>query len=232
MKRVLLLLLATILLLMPLAGCKGGKKPVDTTESTQNNDDPNSKYDENGFLKDDLPSDMNFDDDIKILHWTEHQIGEFNPPEDSKDTIDKSIIQRDQKAADRLGVTFKWTGAKGHWSSMNSFISKVMTAYQGGEEDRYDLIGVYSQTAAALAPKGLVLNLTDIEYLDFEKPWWPESLLENSMVADKLWFVSGDICTSFTSELMDVTFNKSKFPDLNLYDIVCRNEILITVIII
>lgn len=222
MKRVLLFLIV-IALLIPFAGC-GKKKPVtpnDTTGSSQSNGEK-PKYDENGFETDDLNDDQlkkEFSDvdEIKILHWTEHQIGEFNPDKDSKDTIDKSIIQRDQKVSDRLGgVSFKWIGEKGHWSAMNSFINKATTAYYGGEEDRYDLIGVYSQTAAALAPKGLVLNLLDEDsksYLNLSKPWWPDSLLENSMVADKLWFVSGDICTSFTSELINVMFNKAFFED-------------------
>lgn len=216
-KRVLVFVMALALLLVPLAGCK---KKVDPTPAPTTKGD----YDANGFENDDLPDNLNFDDDIKVLHWTEHQIGEFNPPEDSKDTIDKAIIQRDKIVEERLNITFRWTGTKGHWGSMSNFINQATRAYQGTEDDRYDLIGVYSQTAGALASKNLLLNLTDVDYLNFNKPWWPNSLLENSMVADKLWFVSGDICTSFSSELMDVTFNKSKFPDIDLYDLVDDGE--------
>ena len=227
MKKFLILLLVSAMFIPCLAACREkGKAPVSdpVTTAVQGNDGAPT-HDANGYLLDSLPGNLNYNNaEIRVLHWEETNIGEFNPDRESKSTIDQAIITRDLNVQDRLSVDFKWIPAKGHYSSMNSFITTVTNAKLGGDATRLDIIAVYSQTAATLATKGLVLDLVDNPYLDFEKPWWPDSLLENSMVADKLWFASGDICVSFVSELIDVTFNKSFFPNENLYDLVDAGE--------
>lgn len=224
--RVLLLFLVGVMLLLPLAGCNNPSgNPNETTfEDETDAPDDGGNYDSEGYLKDDLPSDLNFDTEIRVLHWTESDIVEFNTSEDTPYTTEKAIWERDRTVEDRLGITFEWIPTKGHWQSENSFLNTVQNAMNGGESMRYDIIATYSQSAALLSTRGLILDLKNNEYLDLEKPWWPKSLTESFTINDQLFFASGDISTTFLSQMIGVYFNKEFFLDQNLYDLVYNNE--------
>jgi hypothetical protein len=82
----------------------------------------------------------------------------------------------------------------------------------------YDLIGSYSMCAGTLAAQDGIQNLLDLQYLDFSKPWWSESLIGYSTVGDKLYFVTGDISNMFLYNLYFLTVNKGMLTDNNLND--------------
>ena len=225
--RILLLFLVGAMLLLPLVGCNNrSNNPQETTatEDESGVSDDGGKYDSEGYLNDELPDNLNFDAEIRVLHWTEADIGEFNPDEDTIFAIDKAIWERDRTVEDRLGITFEWVPTKGHWQSENSFVTTVQNAMNGGESMRYDIIATYSQSAALLSTRGFVLNLNNVDYLDLGKPWWPKSLTETFTINEQLFFASGDISTTFLSQMIGVYFNKEFFLDQNLYDLVYDNE--------
>lgn len=225
-KRILILCLVALMMLLPLVGCSGGTSSGEETLPPPVLDDssPEDLYDSKGYLKDSLPTDLNYDDEIKVLHWTESDILEFNPDKETPYATEKAILARDRKVEERLGITFKWMPTKGHWTSENSFVNTVVNAFNGGEQTRYDIIATYSQSAAILSTRGLVLNLKENKYIDLEKPWWPNSLTENFTINDQLFFVSGDLSATFLSQMIGVYFNKEFFLDQNLYDLVYENE--------
>ncbi len=67
--RFLLLILALCLVLTVLAGCSSEEEAiVRTTESTEKNDDfDDGLHDENGYLLDQLPDDLNYNGEGKYL---------------------------------------------------------------------------------------------------------------------------------------------------------------------
>lgn len=224
--RILLLFLVSVMLILPLAGCT---TPTDEPKAPVLEDeigasDDGSQYDSEGYLKDNLPSDLYYNTDIRVLHWTEADILEFDPPEDTPYVTEKAILERDRSVEDRLGIAFEWIPTKGHWQSENSFLTTVQTAMSGGEAMRYDIIATYSQSAAILSTRGLILDMKDNDYLDWEKPWWPKSLTETFTISDQLYFASGDISITFLTQMIGVYFNKEFFLDQNLYDLVYDNE--------
>ena len=225
MKRVLLLLLVCAMFLLCFAGCgekKGSFDPVTTTASQKAEGDTPG-YDVDGYLLDDLPETLNFNnEDIKILHWTECDI--INPGEDAKGVIEQACYTRNLRVEDRLGVNLQFIPAEGHGNAAQSFLAKVQTAMLGGEETRYDLISVYNQTAGMIATSGLSVNLYDVDYLNFQKPWWPRSVTESFTVGNKLYFASGDISEAFLAEMIAVLYNKDILGDVDLYGLVNSGE--------
>lgn len=224
MKRILILLLACAMFVACFTGCGKKKNPVPgptETTTSQNGGEDTPRYDANGYLMDDLPANLNFDDDIRILHWTEADL--FNPDEEEKDFVDHSVYTRNLNVESRLNITFEWIPAQGHWPSEQSFLTNVQNAYIGGEQSRYDIIATYSQTAGLISTKGLVIDLYSVDYLNLEKPWWPNSLTEDFTVGDKLWFASGDISPAFLGEMVGVLYNKELLNQRgieNLYELV------------
>ena len=226
-KRILALFLVGIMVLLPLVGCNKKEAEIKTDEVVTRDEgvigDDGLRYDSEGYLMDDLPDDLKFDDvEIEFLHWTEAEIGEFDAKEDTPFAVDRQLYMRDRAVQSRLGVSFKWIGTKGHWNSLDNFLSTAQTAMNTG--DRYDIIATYSQTAGVLAFNGLTAEVQNNKYLDLSKPWWPDSLTESFTVGGKLYFVSGDLSSTFLAQMIGVFYNKEYFPDENLYQLVYDGE--------
>ena len=236
MKRILILALVFCLLSVSLLGCnksdgKGQNSTNEGTQTSETNQNPNDNglYDANGYLLDSLPNDLNFGGEtVNVLHWTETDVVEFNPKAETQDAIEKAIIARDNAVATRLNVEFNWIATKGHWQSESAFVDKVQNSMMEDGENRFDIIATYSQSAAIISTHGFVLDLSGNLYLDLEKPWWPNSLIENFTVENNLFFVSGDVSMTFLTQAISTVFNKGmlagSYPDENLYELVDNNQ--------
>ena len=77
-------------------------------------------------------------------------------------------------------------------------------------------------TAATLAMNGYSRNLLELKNLNFEKPWWPQSLTDAATINGKLYFTSGDISTNMLYMMYATFFNKelltNEHPDMTLSD--------------
>ncbi len=69
-----------------------------------------------------------------------------------------------------------------------------------------------------LAGEELMTNLTDTKYIDFDMPWWPDSLTGVLSVNGKLWMASGDISTNTIGTSFAVLFNKDLLETCKLED--------------
>ena len=221
MKKILLLVLVCAMSLVCLAGCGGSKSPSDsaTTTYSKKAEGATPGYDADGYMLDDLPENLDFDNaEIKVLHWTECDI--INPSKEDASMVEQACYTRNIRVEDRLNVALTFIPAEGHGTAAQSFLSKVQAAMAGGEETRYDLIAVYNQTAGMIATSGLSKNLYDVDYLNFQKPWWPNSVTESFTVGNKLYFASGDISQAFLAEMIAVLYNKELLSDVDLYGLV------------
>ena len=164
---------------------------ADTTVPTETAD---PTVDANGYLLDSLPADLNFGGaEIGILHWNAEE-KEFDIDEITGDILNDAIFARNEQVQQRLNVKFFFTEQKGDNSNRAAFLQFAQKSYQAGER-AYDSIPTYSRTSGMLAINGLCYNLADLPYLDFEKPWWPQRMLETQTIGDQLYFISGDAST-------------------------------------
>ena len=163
-----------------------------TEESTA---DPNK--DANGYLKDDLPEDLNFNgDEITLLVWddVEHEEFEVAYEDLSGDIVEQSLYDRNSKVEERLGLTLAFIRVNG-----NSGESKNWNAYVNNSVSisarEFDIVAGYSLSVTLNATNGLLYNMLDdeCEYLNFEQPWWSQLLLDQATFGDNLYFASGDI---------------------------------------
>lgn len=186
-----------------------------------------SPFDENGYLLDSLPLDLNFGGEtFTIAHWDDTEHVEFTVENQNGEIVNDAIFARNQTVEERLGVTLNYVGFHGNTSNIDKFLTNVRSVTQSGSRE-YKLIGTYSRTAASLAYNGLLQDMRGLDYLDFDKPWWPDSLLEESEVNGKLFFASGDISTNLLHMMYVTFFTKPMIADFGLenpYDLVRENK--------
>ncbi|MBQ8397685.1 MAG: hypothetical protein IJX53_05725 [Clostridia bacterium] len=225
MKRTLTMVLAALMLCGTLAACSSGGDSTDTTAAPSAADttvpagetaDPTKDAD--GFMLDSLPADLKFDgESIGILTWEDVEMPEFEVEEITGDIVNDAIYKRNETVANRLGVNFEWYETKGNASNGANYLKAAQNSFNAGEKI-YDIYAAYSRTAGTVAINGLCYNLNQVQYLDFEKPWWPERMLNAFDINGDLYFISGDISTNVLHFMYGIYYNKDMITDYQLTD--------------
>lgn len=235
MKKTLAIILAMLMCLSVMVSCGGGKTedPVATTTAAQGGENTpadttttvattESPYDVNGYLKDSLDPNLNYNGEkFTILYWSDVERIEFEVEEMTGDLIGDALYNRNAAVEDRLNIEFEWVGTKGNYNEQASFVNQIDNDVKSGGE--YEAFAGYSMSAATIALQGLSRNLMEVENIDFEKPWWPSSLTELTTINDRLYFCSGDISTNMLHMMYCTLFNKDLANQLNvgnLYEMV------------
>ncbi len=200
----------------------GSQDPNATTET------PETTYpvDENGYELDRLP-ELNYNNqEVVVFTWSNQAQWEWSDVEDG-DKIKTALYNRQVRTEERLGVKFFISKQAGDWSNRNSFITTVEANVEAGSTDAFDIIGQYTPAAPIGATKNLYVNLTDVEYLDFERPWWPKDIQESCHINNNVYFTTGDITGTLVRNVQAILCNLDvaenyKLP--NVYEIVNNKE--------
>lgn len=211
--RILALLLACLFCVCCFAACKpkdDGPKGGGTDDGTHIGED-GKKYDSMGKLMDDLPDDLNYRGErIKVLYWADVEKPEFEQSEEVDDSRMSAIYNRNLAIQQRLGVSLKFSSVNGNAGNRAGFVKTVEDAMNSGLHD-YDIIGTYSRTAGTMVTKNLCYDLSTVKadnYIDLEKPWWPDHLTDYMMIGKSVYFLSGDISITVIDEVHAIYFNK------------------------
>ncbi len=220
--RIIALVCALVMLVAAFTACADNNGDT-TTENASTTVDPNDtsdEYDSQGYLKDDLPDDLNYDTTVTILYWSDAERDEFEILEEEADAdmVKDAIYKRNLTTMDRLGVEFEWIGQDGDSGKRGDFTAYVGNQLSGGTY--YDIIATYSRTAGMLCTNGYIqdLNQIDDSFINTEKPWWPISMLDACQIDDSLYFVSGDISTNVLHFMYAVYYNMDLVKNLQLED--------------
>ena len=239
MKKITALFLALVMLVLVAVGCANTEDTPDAADTTtatptQNadttvpSDTSSSEGDElSGFVKDEIPADARLDGKtITLLHWDNAGKQEFFSEGQSGEIVNDAIYSRNLTVEDRLGVMLAFASSPGKYEEQDVFIKKAENDITSGACE-YDAFATYSMTIASAAYNGMATDLRQFDILDFEKPWWPDTLLNESTIYDKLYFASGDISTNLLYMMYGCFFNKSILDDHGLenpYELVYNNQ--------
>ncbi len=207
------LFLAIAIIMCTLTSCTDPQTPANENETTaapeaQTTADPEAdKYDEDGYLKDSLPVQTDLGVTLGMLYWSDVENTEFFVEEsETNSLVDNAISTRNSKVEARLGVTIEYYGTPGNASNRASYIAKIRTAY--ASDNPYDIYAGYTLAMATAATSGFCSNLLDYDTLDFTAPWWPQKLITESTINNKLFFATGDLSTNLLYMMYVMYFNK------------------------
>ena len=223
--KLLLLLLSLCMVLTAFAACatedEEGVYTPDSEEETVGEDLGDDLYDENGYLRDQIPDDLKYEGkELKILCWNS-VAGEFGCDETNGTAINDALVKRDINVEDRLGVTLNYLMdqiAPGSPTVTGHYVDLVRLASQSG--DLYDMMALYGRTAAILSSNGFLQNVLDIDYsyINFDNPWWTPTLLEELVVGRSLYLLAGDITPSLYEQPYTMFYNVDMIEDYGLKD--------------
>lgn len=221
--RILLSTLAFLILLTSAFGCTSndGQIAASSTNAQSSQESTADLYDKAGYLKDQIPEELDYGArELSVLCWAS-QANEFACDDLNGQTINDALVKRDLNVEDRLNVSLNYLTNlvySGSISEVNHYIGLVQNMDKAG--DPYDMMALYGRTAAILSSSGYLQNLLNIDksYLNFENPWWTSNLLDELVVDDSLYIVSGDITPSLYEQAYTLFYNVDMINDFKLKD--------------
>ncbi len=231
MKRILSLTLALLMLTAVLSACGTPTPPVtdDTTLPADNsNADVTTDPSETELTDADLLGFAQEDNGDKVFTIFANSASsyEYNAEGLTGDIVTDSVYKRDRVVEKYLGIKFDVIYELGTVTGRKVFNQKVTQAIDAG--DPFDLVSNVVYYSLMPSREGYYLEGRELEYCNFDNPWWMADMYENLSIADKLYAFMGDGALSFYKDLSVMYFNVDLWaderPDVDFYELVRNNE--------
>lgn len=219
--RITALLLLVLMLLPSVIACKkdtedeGDDTDGDTTAATTVIEDP-YEYDENGYVKDTIPDDVNYGNKkVSLLCWIDNSRITTLPDEASDDAVEAELYLRRLEVEERLGLIFDVHNENGWYSYMTEFLTTLENSVNAG--DTFDTVCAYSSLGPTMATRGLLKNLNSLKYPQTNMPWYPETISEWDQYGS-LYYVANNSSVQALRAMMVMFCNSQMFVDKGLDD--------------
>ena len=211
-KRYFSAVLLCVLICLPLAmfSCADSKDaPPDTTEDNGTGE-VTTQPPELG-----VPTDKDYGGYTFTLNSYSHSayITEHLAEELTGDLMNDAVYERNARVEDLFNI--KINVVIGVWGNdeCRSLISRSVLA---GDDD-YDMFTGNTYNMTFLSSEGYFKRISDVPYIDHEKPWWNQYAYREFSVGQNAYLMSGDIAMS--NYAVDcVFFNKKYIKDYQLQD--------------
>lgn len=172
---------------------------------------------------DDLPADLKFNNETVSFLYREEIADEFWVEAADGDVVNDAIYNSMRSVEERLNVNIEVTKRPGYMFNVrDEYMNHITNTILAGD-DTYDWVDMLIALAPGLMSEGVFVNLLDNQYIDLDKPYYIDGLVENCAIDDKLYFVSGDASLGYIKCAFCLYFNQSIANDYkigNLYDLV------------
>ncbi len=230
MKKKLSLILAMLMLAssVALTACSdAGTENTDTTETTQT-DTPSAEEeteaetdaeDSRAAIPDDLP-EMDFEGRNFIVLGSDPACTPYIVAEElNGEVVNDAVYARNLAIDERFNATISHyiPGATNADYGVTS--TTVRNAVTAGDTDTFHLISYHVVEAGSIAVQGYLMNWYDIPYINFEKPWWSESNVEDLSMNDHCFLAVGDAAVSSVASTYCVLYDKDAAVDYGVEDL-------------
>ena len=152
---------------------------------------------------DKTPKDILFPQWENLMHFRlEGKNIELTEEDDTGDVVNDAIFRRNAKVQEQFGIELEFTGTPGSNPKMAEYVNVCVNNTQSGA-DACDIFAGYSMTGATLTTEGVTQNLAEYEYMEFDKPWWPKSLVDTvTIMRDGNYITTLDVKNTCKDELV------------------------------
>ena len=130
------------------------------------------------------------------------------------DVIDDAVYNRNTSVEERLNIKVV-EGRVGDYGSNGTWMQKAVLA----GEDAYDLACSHVVNISTLVLKGIFQNWYDVPYVDFEKPWWARSNIEDLTYHGVAILAIGDFALSAIGRTYCMFFNRQQAESYNITNV-------------
>jgi hypothetical protein len=141
-----------------------------------------------------------------IWEMTEITIDDYNG-----NAVNDAMYARNSNVKDRLNCDIYEINIP----SSGDAVTSLRKSIQAGD-NAYDIFIPRMQTLTTLIIEKLILDLNDLNYIDFSKPWWDSGSIEGLSLNHKQYGVNSYMTTMDKGAISTFVFNKSILDDYSL----------------
>ena len=232
MKKKLAAILALLQLCALLAACSQEKEPGDTSApdtaaqpdsvSEAVETEPLTEAERRALVPDDLPEQTYGGAKFTIITLN-NRTNLYYAEDLTGVAVNDAIYERNETVQSRFDVKIGVLG----YADRLSCRAAIQQAIRGGDADMFDLVAYHLADNGANAVAGLYQNWYDIPHVNFEKPWWSDSNVEDLTINGKCFIALGDVNITSVRNIWCYVFNKQLAADNkleDLYDLVRKGE--------
>lgn len=209
-------LLLTILTLTAIA-CESTEAPDTETTAVSSGDETTQELDKYGrkLISHSIPESLDFGGlELNCLaRETPQYMIDYGVDSQNGDIVNDTVYDRNVKVEEELGVKLNLIKAPGTNTMTSEAVGDLLRQSVMAGDASYDIVGFYMFYGAVLGMDGLLMNVHDMEYLDFSKPWWNQDFSNELTYKNQLYYMVGSMNLSSISSLMGVFFNQTKVVD-------------------
>ena len=216
MRKIALLLL--ISMLASLTACGSGTPSADTTASSgdttaaTNTPAVTDTLEARKLVDDELPKKDFGGEKFLILGETDSQ-NDLEVEETTGDVVLDAVYKRNRTVEERFNVELDF--------SLVDYYEKLATSIKtsvNAGDDSYQLVNGHAVGLGTLAMDGYLLNWCDLDYINFEKPWWSPSALDELTYNNHSFLAVGNYALDSISQIYCVFFNKRLVDEYSIPD--------------
>lgn len=223
MRKIVVGILACTLLISIIASCapaNEGKDDITTTVTTTNTDTQ--------LREDIIPPDIEAVDydgyKFTILSRepvaTTYPYNEIDADTTKVETISDAVYKRNAKIEEKYSIEIvSLTTSQG----VQIYARNLLLA----QEYVFDAIFGAPEAQMQLATYGLLVELSEIDHLNFSKAWWNQTFINDVSIGGKCYFAPSDSNIAYLNAVSACFFNKKIIDDFQLdnpYDLVYADE--------
>jgi len=205
MKKLLTLLLAASMPISILASCSNSDDASQSDETTTAAETTAAET-TTAELTSGLPEELDFDGfEVRVVHYN-------NPmfmAEDGADVVEDAIVRWQQEVCEKLNIVFSPTALENGTILESSYKNAILA----GSDDYNFILGEMFRVSKYVT-ENYFHNLLDLEYVNFDAPWWADNWMSESAVGDdKLFMAIGDISLSTLKYQSCIYYNQQVYEN-------------------
>lgn len=206
-------IISFMLLAALLTSC--GETVSDLPTDSDNSENTSQSIDQdesNQEISDNLP-EKNYNGDTFVIATEDDFTWMVYQEESTGDVIDDAIYKRNLAVEDRFGIKIDYI------SDTYTDLSKKIVNMVSSGDDEVDLCMTHVIQTGMNVLYDVYLNWYDIPYVDFSKPWWSDSTVEDLSINNVCFLAIGDLALNALEKTYCMFFNKQLAERYKIDDI-------------
>ena len=230
MKRTLALILLLLMVMPLVAACSENSDSGDVTETTAGEiaEETTTEITETNRsqMKDNLPEDLDFGgESVRILARDDgfRLALDIFAAEDTGDIVETAVYKRNLAIEERLNVKLEPIFVNmdihgGVLGGAKSIQDTVRSSVLAGSDD-YDISVNHMTQTTTLIIENMYANLLELDYLDFEQPWWASDFIDEITMNGQCYVMAGEASLTMIQSMYLLFYNKNMYGNYYTDDI-------------
>ncbi len=155
--------------------------------------------------------------DFIVLGSAEQDFAKFTYVEElNGEVLNDSVYNRNLEIAERFNTKIQYTAPAGNYDNSNAELKKSV---QAGDADSFQITSYHVVSNSGNVLQGLYMNWYDVPHINFDKPWWSDSTVEDLSLNGRCFLAVGDAAVSSIAQTYCMIFDKVKLQDYDVPDV-------------